>query len=424
MMEPDNFVADCQMGLVLGRLGRTAEAEVHMRRLAELRPGDPEASGMLGRVYKDMWRAAWEGRAELEERQQGALAHSALASFAVTSYETAFQAHLDYYNGVNLVTLVRLLEHLAAVTGQQPATAPGMDVRELGTAVKVAASMALERARGRDAAEAVWAAATLGELAVVNDDAQEAARRYAEAAGGLGVSYFHLDSMLTQLLLYERLGFNPSAVEVARRPLDAALERIPPPVCRFEKIIVASGHMIDTPDRPSPRFPPEKEEPVRDRMAKVLDAWGVGEGDLAICGGARGADVLFAELCLERKAHVQLSIPTSQPEFLASSVRLEDTDWEQRHFALLRECEVIYQPERLGAAPSGTSVFARNNRWIINTALAEADADPAAASDQRLYALLVWDEQPTGDGPGGTSDFAATVKRLGGQLQIVNPTKL
>jgi hypothetical protein len=159
-------------------------------------------------------------------------------------------------------------------------------------------------------------------------------------------------------------------------------------------------------------------------MAKVLDAWGVGEGDLAICGGARGADVLFAELCLERKAHVQLSIPTSQPEFLASSVRLEDTDWEQRHFALLRECEVIYQPERLGAAPSGTSVFARNNRWIINTALAEADADPAAASDQRLYALLVWDEQPTGDGPGGTSDFAATVKRLGGQLQIVNPTKL
>lgn len=424
-MEPDNFVADCQLGLVLGRLGRFVEAEEHMRRVAALRPGDPEASGMLGRVYKDMWRARWEPGTELEARQQAALVHSGLAAFALRSYQAAFQANINYYNGVNLVTLVALLEHLAEVTGKRPATAPAMDVREVGIAVKVAATVALERAAaGGDDDEAIWGAATLGELAVVNGDPDEAARRYAAAAGVPGVSYFQLDSMLSQLLLYGQLGFQESAVAAGRVPLEAALGYVSSPACRFGKVLVASGHMIDAPDRPSPRFPPSVEARVRERIAGVLDAWAVGDGDLAICGGARGADMLFAELCLDRGVHVRLSIPTSQPEFLSSSVRLDGTDWEKRHFALLGRCEALYQVERLGAAPQGSSVFARNNRWIINTALAEADADLTAGPDQRLYALLVWDERSTGDGPGGTSDFAAAVRRLGGQLQIVNPTKL
>jgi hypothetical protein len=63
-------------------------------------------------------------------------------------------------------------------------------------------------------------------------------------------------------------------------------------------------------------------------------------------------------------------------------------------------------------------VFARNNLWMINTARVEAD-DP-----NDLYPILVWHEKPTGDGPGGTSDFATRVKRLGGRLKIINPTTL
>ena len=43
---------------------------------------------------------------------------------------------------------------------------------------------------------------------------------------------------------------------------------------------------------------------------------------------------------------------------------------------------------------------------------------------RNLYALLVWDEKPTGDGPGGTADCATRVKRLGGRIAIVNPKRL
>ena len=39
-------------------------------------------------------------------------------------------------------------------------------------------------------------------------------------------------------------------------------------------------------------------------------------------------------------------------------------------------------------------------------------------------ALIVWDEKPRGDGPGGTSDFQQKVCHLGGQVEIINPTKL
>jgi len=188
---------------------------------------------------------------------------------------------------------------------------------------------------------------------------------------------------------------------------------------QFHKIVVSSGHMIDLPDRTNPRFPPVKEGVVRARIAQQLESWGIGANDVAICGGARGSDILFAELCLGCGAHVRLFIALPEEEFLKESVRLPGSDWEQRYFALRQHphVETYFQDEHLEALPKDTSPFARNNLWIINTARAEATAD-------NLYAVLVWDTQPTGDGPGGTSHFAEAIRALGGHLAVINPTTL
>jgi len=427
-IEPDNFAAACQLGQVLGRLGEASAAQEHMRGVAGSRPGDPEASGMLGRVYKDMWRARWEPVEDEDERLATAVGCSQMAAFAARSYNAAFRLHLDYYNGINVVALSRLLEHLAQRTGRRPATAPAAATADVCAAVRVAATsareLALDTLGAGDADAMVWASGTLGELALLLGDADEAERHYSDAAGVPGVSYFQLDSMRSQLRLYERLGFEPAAVAAASAPVEAALAFQAVPAPRFRKIVMASGHMIDTPERSAPRFPPDKEEAVRARIAAQLDAWDVGAEDLAITSAARGTDLLFAELCVERGAHVRLHLPLASAEFAARSVRLEGSDWVERYFTLLDRCEVAYQPERLGDPPAGVSVYTRNNRWIVNTAFAEADADPTRAAARRLHALLVWDERPTGDGPGGTSEFAATVERLGGRLEIVNPTQI
>ena len=155
-------------------------------------------------------------------------------------------------------------------------------------------------------------------------------------------------------------------------------------------------------------------------MEEQLDQWDIGPNDLAICGGARGADILFAELCLKRKAEVWLLLALPIGEFLEESVRLSGTDWEDRFFKLETDgAKLFYQHDRLGAPPKGASPFPRTNLWIINSGIVEART-PA-----QLHALLVWDEKPPEKNkPGGTSDFAERVEKFGGRKAIINPTKL
>ncbi len=188
---------------------------------------------------------------------------------------------------------------------------------------------------------------------------------------------------------------------------------------RFEKVVACSGHMIDKPDRTPPRFPPEKEAVVRDHIAQALAGWQIGERDLGICGGARGADILFAECCLERGARVRLLIALPDEEFIKESVALDSGNWVERYEALRNNpaVETWFQHERSEQPPEGLSPFESNNVWMLETAREEAGGG-------KLYAVLVWDEKPAGDGPGGTAHFAEEIRKLGGEIAVVNPTKL
>jgi hypothetical protein len=414
-------------GLVLGRLGKTNEAKVHMLNVAEQFKGDTEAQGILGRVYKDLWRLEWKDLESLEDRQLQAVAASGYVASAVRSYDQAARQKFDYYNGINVISLVKLMEHLKEATGDQPVDCHIRDVDDMIAVVRFGAQNTLDRV-GLDVSEGVWAAATLGELELVAGEGERALMVYRDTANAPAATYFSVSSMLEQIYLFENLGFRPEAVagvkkvlELRRKVLEKRIGGLKKSEPRFKKVLVASGHMIDKPGRKEERFPARKEEAVRASVARQLELWKVGAGDLAICGAARGADIIFAELCAERGAEVWLMLALPEPEFLEASVRLNESDWEQRYFNLRDRAgvRVYLQSERLKSPPAGTSVYSRNNLWMINTARVEAD-DP-----KNLYALLVWDEKPTGDGAGGTSDFAARVKQLGGHLApVVNPTKL
>src|SRR5215204_2901388 len=93
-------------------------------------------------------------------------------------------------------------------------------------------------------------------------------------------------------------------------------------------VVVFSGHLTDAPDRPRPRFPQDLETAARRGIADALDRWGIGPNDIGVCGGARGGDILFAELCVERDARVLLCVALPPERFLETSVRAEGTDWE------------------------------------------------------------------------------------------------
>jgi tetratricopeptide (TPR) repeat protein len=426
-VDPKNREALTRKGLVLGRLGRINDAKVHMLQVVEDFKDDVEASGSLGRIFKDLWRLEWKDGATLQERQSLAVTTSNYIASAINIYNKAARRQFDSYTGVNVVSFVKLLAHLKTVTGEEPAECKVDDVDTLVSVVRFAAKSTLDAAGLTVGQDGVWAAAALGELELVTGNADKARAYYRDAANAAETTYFNVSSMLDQVYLFENLDFQPEGVAAVKKVLEqrrAALEKriggLKKSEPRFNKVAVASGHMIDKPDRQEERFPARKEGAVRDQIAQQIEKWGIGKGDLAICGAARGGDMLFAEVCAERGAEVWLMLPLPENEFLEESVRLSDTNWEERYFDLSRRdgVKTFSQPDRLKAPPKGASAYTRNNLWIINTARVEI-SDP-----KNLYALLVWDEKPSGDGPGGTADCAVRIKQLGGRTRIVNPTKL
>jgi hypothetical protein len=187
----------------------------------------------------------------------------------------------------------------------------------------------------------------------------------------------------------------------------------PPPA----RAIVCSGHMIDAPDRALPRFPPDKEHRVRVAIERVLDELHAGANDIGISGAARGADLLFAEAMLQRAVPMKLLIALPEEEFIRRSVALPGTDWERRYRRVRERCEAHFQHEEWAGRHPDIDVFSRNNLWCIDTAT-------RYATPSRIHAVLVWDGKDHGDGPGGTADFAARIKTLGGRATVIDPARV
>lgn len=425
---PDALRVRCQLALIANRLGRSSEAQVDLTKIAERWPGDPEVQGQLGRVYKDLWRTHFTESpggvpgTTVADRRQAAWSYAALARKSLRSYAIAVRGDLrSYYNGINVLTLARLLDHLALEL-KKPARVEVPDAEDLAAAVRLAASGQLT-----DESRGIWARATLGELHLIQNRATEALASYEEATAEPNVTWFQIATMLDQVRLLETLELHPAGVQPVVALLRERLAERAHPHQTYRKIAICSGHRVDEEARKEPRFPAAKAPTVRERIAAQLAAWDIGVGDLAISGGACGADILFAEACLARGARVRLLLARGIEAFVESSVQMKSGDWVARFHRLRERCEVATQPDRLGPVPERDAaanasqfpdVYSRNNLWVLNSARIEAD-DTA-----QIRCLLVWDERPMGDGPGGTADFAAQARRLGAEISIINPTQL
>ena len=168
--------------------------------LVNARPGDGEAQGMLGRVYKDLWRVAWKDQTTLEERQSVAMENAVIAAKAIASYESALRLNLsNYYNGINVVTLQSLLDFLAEKTGALPADTDVGDLAGAYCRGECCHPPGIEESQ-----RTRLGAPTLGELELIRGNAPEALRRYQQAANAPGATYFEIDSMLSQLRAFRR----------------------------------------------------------------------------------------------------------------------------------------------------------------------------------------------------------------------------
>jgi hypothetical protein len=177
------------------------------------------------------------------------------------------------------------------------------------------------------------------------------------------------------------------------------------------RVVVGSGHMVDMPDRGDARFPPDQVARVTSEIRAALDAWGVGPETTVVTGGANGADIIVAEECLARGARAVICLALPPDEFESRSVEGRDGEWTGRFRSLLDRAEVRTLPD----PPSGDELYAKTNRWIVETARSLDGDQP--------HALVVWNGKE-GDGPGGTRDFVRLLGFSGPapNVRVIDPT--
>ena len=335
----------------LGRLRRFDEARVWVQDLLQDARADAETRALAGRVEKDSWIERWRPRGgagsvvEPAALQAAAAGEDALLAEAVAPYRQGFEGDPGhYYSGINALTLTVLRTHLGGPND------PDDTARLLG-GVRWAIASALARSP-----KDYYARASLAELSLLCDDLATVQKDYRAAVAAADRDWFALDSSRQTLELLRDLGFRPAETAAALDIVEREISRATPP---FEprQVLLFSGHMMDAPDRPVPRFTPAMEAPAAQRLAQALATMDAGPLDLALCQAAAGGDLLFLEACVARGVRCQVMLPFAEPDYLTRSVQPSAgaEGWRQRWLALkprLGETPRL-MPTDLGPLPRG-----------------------------------------------------------------------
>jgi class 3 adenylate cyclase len=373
---PDDIRLRQLRGLALARSGALYRANEELQTLREEGCTDGETLGLLARTHKDL---------ALAEAQGPSRDRHLAAAFEI--YSDGYRESLErgvvadgYYTGINAATMALLRGDTRRA-------------RNIATQVEKLCKQAIGAG---DSGDSYWPQATLAEVALILGEQDKARQRYATAASIAGHRYGDLSSTRHQArLLLAYLGESPEWLDEAMR--------LPP-------VLLYTGHMIDSPQRSEPRFPPHMADAVRADIHARLERL----GPLAAYGSAAcGADILCLECMRELGGELHIILPFPAEDFRATSVELRpDGQWGERFSKLLDDAkEVLVISQR--PPPSGESIYEYSN--LIMTGLAKLKAQML---DTRLHGIAVWDGKPA-EGEGGTGSIADLWQRSGIPLEHV-----
>lgn len=409
----------------LSRLKQSDEAIVKLEWLLQDEPSNIEAICNLARIYKEMWSDEWKNIINPQERLQAAYDAVHLLRKSIETYLKAYRLNQNHcYSGINALTFLAVLEHLAQQVGTDDDPEEQALKQQL-PALKGAMQFCLESTAQKDSND-FWVFASFGDLAIcVAQEPKQVERAYKKACTLPGKSKFALQTMVTQLELLERLNFRPDYVRAGINVLKAEYERFEhqEKAVRVHidhepaQVFLFAGHMIDQPSRLQPRFPAAMETEALQRIEEALDKLHPTQNCLAIAPGiACGGDILFIEACLQRDMRVDVFLPFAQAEFIKESVSFAGDAWVSRFYKVHNHPNITIhlQPDRLGPVPEGDNPFERNNRWALYSTL--------MYGIDRVRLVVLWDGKG-GDAPGGTGHMVQEVRRLGGIVEHIDTTK-
>ena len=356
---------DYLAALASARMGAIAEAEKSLADIDREALGDSplavEVWSLAGRLAKDRFATRTD---------RTSAAAQDFARIAIDNYAHAHALGGGAYPAVNAATM-------AMLAGDAPRAS-----RLANLALATSGS-------GGDH----WHHAAAGEALLVLGRTEEARVHYAEAYRLAGHRFGDVASMRRQLLL---IGTEASL---------ALAEALPAP-----QVIAFSGHMIDHPERASPRFPADIEARVaavlRDRVAALGPSIGFAQ---AACG----ADILFLEAMQDAGMQTQIVLPFPAAEFVQTSVAFAGAHWIARfERALARATRVVLATEE---GFLGDDVLFEHAANLIQ-GMAFLRALELSAHPLMLTVL----ERGTAEAVGGTQATARSWVRKGGRIEHID----
>lgn len=409
----DDLESAQKKGLMLGRLDKTARAEQWLKNLSTKHPHDAETWALLGRTKKDLWVSLWhEDNKTPEDMFNDAEYESAQLSAAIRAYRQGFiEQPESYFSGINALALALVLEHLQGQSNNQSE----LKAMEGGIRWAITSALSRESINKPD----YWARVSLADLELLVNDVKTIEKAYKYAIPAARKNWFSLDSTRQQLKLLQDLAFRPTEVAAAIKIFDRAIERLEKPEDNWQprKVFLFSGHMIDSPDREIARFPQQKESIAAEAILEQLKKLGAGPEDIALCGGACGGDLIFAEAVLEMGLHLELRLPFETPEFLQHSVNFAGSDWRERFYTAKDNpnTTLFIMPDQLGKLPKNINPYERNNLWQLYSAL--------SWGIDKVHCICLWDGKG-GDGLGGTWHMHNSIKQRTGQVSVIDTNTL
>lgn len=378
-IEPTSIRTAQLLSLALARSGSTYRANKVAQSLYDQGHRDGETLGVLARTYKDLYRLS------KEPAQRRSFLNSAFEIYHL-AYKLALtqqEPGARYYNGINAATIALLLNN------KEIAQQLALEVREC--AVQVIQS-------ARQGEDLYWAVATLGETALILGNWEEAEERYCQADEIGRHRYADLSTTRSQArLLMDFLASDPGRFDHCFSVLN---------------VVVFSGHMLDQPNRPVPRFPAAQEKIVKQEILKRLTALKAGFG---YASAACGADILFLESMLELKGEINIVLPFDPEVFVKTSVDLlPGTNWRHRFNALLEQTAQLYV---IGQRPASEATTPYEYANLMLDGMAKLRA---RSLETGMTTLAVWDEKVEG-GEGGTAAFIRHRLAQKQPVEAINP---
>ena len=421
--DENDVEANTLLATIYQRLGLLAKSDGAIKKVLD-NPAIPrqarsEGLALRGRNAKNQWTAEWSAREQPDAKRRCAL-ESGWLSKSFEDYSDAFKIDLtNYFPGINAVGLLVILTELAnadldtwrAGFREDEEADRELDrlrkrLKELIATVQTSIDAEQERAKaaGKDD---LWAGISEADLSFYRGDPPARVRAHYNKVRG--ISPFMVGAVRAQLEIFLGLGIHEEAARAALETLPEAQSGPNPP-----HVLLFTGHRVDDPGRPTPRFPQDKVDTARQEIRAAIDAaiQHYGQPIIGIAGAASGGDILFHEECHAKGIATTVYLALPQDDYAAASVSSAGVEWTRKYRDLLGKTpfRILQSDKEMPkwlAHRADYNVWQRSNLWMLHNALANGS--------NRVTLIALWNGK-AGDGPGGTEHMVKEIAGRGGEV--------